>query len=306
VCAVPSDTPQPGEPLITSSAGVHAVARRVLADHLGSLERDEPRGALGDLRRALLTALLEALASGDLTIAASLAAQLGALAQRQGIPLSSVAVNAHRSHTRAMDAIIGDIAHTDHAGLVTLLGISHALRDLAYAALAGYQDATLALLTEQALTDGLTGVANRRAFDTRLNDEIERGQRFGHGVALVFLDIDGLKRMNDTQGHTQGDALVCAVATLLRAQARGIDLVARVGGDEFAVILPETAGGGAVSLVQRLAQAAATRQVAGVPLRVSMGVAVYPDDGATPAALIAHADQHMYADKRRGDAEGRH
>lgn len=299
MCALSPDPPQPGEPLITSSEGVHAVARRVLADHLRSLENDEPRGALGELWRALVTALPEALASGDLTIAAPLAAQLGALAQRQGLPLATVVASAHRNHTHTMDAIIGHIDHTDHAGLVALLRISHVVRDLSDAALAGYQDAALALLTEQALTDGLTGIANRRAFDTRLDDEIQRGERFGHGMALVLLDIDGLKRVNDTRGHVRGDLLVCTVATILREQARGIDLVARIGGDEFAVILPEATRDGADALIQRLVQTANTRQVDGMALRFSMGVAVYPDDGTTPAALIEHADQHMYADKRR-------
>ncbi len=173
------------------------------------------------------------------------------------------------------------------------------MRDLSDAVLAGYQDAALALLTEQALTDGLTGIANRRAFDTRLNNEIARAQRFQHCIALVLLDIDGLKRVNDTQGHVHGDTLVRAVAAILREQARGIDLVARIGGDEFAVIVPETDRGGADALVHRLVQTAHTRYVDGVALRFSVGVAVYPDDGITPAALIEQADQRMYTDKRR-------
>lgn len=300
------DHPQHGEPLTTSTEMVYAAAQSVLVDRLRSLERSGASNEAHEVRRRLVAALPDALTSGDLTAIDPLAFEIGALAQRQGLPLAALVAGAHRNHTHTMDAIIGHLDHTDHAGLVALLRISHVVRDLSDTALAGYQDAALALLTEQALTDGLTGIANRRAFDTRLDDEIQRGRRFGHGVALVLVDIDGLKRVNDTQGHVRGDLLVCTVATILREQARGIDLVARIGGDEFAVILPETAGGGAVSLVQRLAQAAAMRQVAGVTLRVSMGVAVYPDDGTTPAALIDHADQHMYADKRRGDAEGRH
>jgi len=251
------------------------------------------------LRRALLTALPDALATGDLTVVEPLAAQLGALAHRYGLPLAAVVTNAHRNHTHTMDTLIGHLDHPDHAVLVALLEISHILRDLSDAALAGYQDAALALLREQTLTDGLTGIANRRAFDSRLADEVERAERFGHGIALVLLDIDGLKRMNDTRGHAYGDALISAVAALLRDQARGIDLVARIGGDEFAVIVPEADRGGADALVQRLARTARARQVHGVPLRVSMGVAVYPDNGPTPAALIARADRLMYTAKRR-------
>ncbi len=120
--------------------------------------------------------------------------------------------------------------HADHAGLVALLRISHVLRDLTDAVVSGYQDEATSLLTEQALTDGLTGIANRRAFDARLEEELRRAERLGHGVALVLLDIDGLKRMNDAHGHAHSDALVYAVATVLREQAQGIDLVARIGG----------------------------------------------------------------------------
>jgi len=250
-----------------------------------------------------LTALPDALASDVLTSVEPLATELGALAHRRGIPLPAVVARAHHAHTHTMEAIIGHLTHTDHAGLVALLQISRILRDLSAAAVAGYQDAALALLTTQALTDGLTGIANRRAFDARLDDEIQRAARFRHAMGLVLVDIDGLKRMNDTRGHVRGDVLVCAVATVLREQARGIDLVARIGGDEFAVIVPEASRAGADALVQRLAQTARACQVDGVPLRVSMGVAVYPDDGTTPDALIAQADRHMYADKRRTGAD---
>jgi len=300
VCASSPDHPQPGEPLTTSAEMVYAAAQSVLVDRLRSLERSGASNEAHEVRRRLVAALPDALTSGDLTAVDPLAFQIGALAQRQGLPLAALVAVAHHNHTQTMDAIIGHLDHTDHAGLVALLRISHVVRDLSDTALAGYQDAALALLTEQALTDGLTGIANRRAFDIHLDDEIQRGRRFGHGVALVLVDIDGLKRVNDTQGHIRGDLLVCAVATILREQARGIDLVARIGGDEFAVILPEATRDGADALIQRLMQTANTRQVDGAAVRFSVGVAVYPGDGTTPAALIDHADQHMYADKRHG------
>ena len=297
-----SATPPLDAPSASSREIISAAARHVLADHLRTLERDESGDALTALQRALVTALPAALASDVLTSVEPLATELGALAHRRGIPLPAVVARAHHAHTHTMEAIIGHLTHTDHAGLLTLLQISRVLRDLSAAAVAGYQDAALALLTTQALTDGLTGIANRRAFDARLDEEIQRAARFGHAMALVLLDIDGLKRMNDTRGHVQGDALVRAVASVLREQARGIDLVARIGGDEFAVIVPEADRGGADALAQRLARTVSARQVDGAPLRVSMGVAVYPEDGATPPALIAQADHLMYADKRRAEA----
>jgi len=303
VCASSPDHPQPGEPLTTSAEMVYAAAQSVLVDRLRSLERSGASNEAHEVRRRLVAALPDALTSGDLTAVDPLAVQLGALVQRQGLPLAALVASAQRNHTHTMDAIISHIDHTDHAGLVALLRISHVVRELSDTALAGYQDAALALLTEQALTDGLTGSANRRAFDTRLDDEIQRGRRFGHGVALVIVDIDGLKRVNDRQGHVRGDLLVCTVATILREQAREIDLVARIGGDEFAVILPQATRDGADALIQRLVQTVNTRQVNGAALRFSVGVAVYPDDGTTPAALIDHADQHMYADKRRSQTD---
>ncbi len=299
-----SATPPPDQPPANSPEAMYAVVHQVLADRRRNLESVSPGSATHELSRALLTALPDALTTGVLTQVEPMAYQLGAAAQRQGVHLPRLAVGAHREHDRIMDSIISHIMHADHAGLVTLLQISHVLRDLTDAVISGYQDEATSLLTEQALTDGLTGIANRRAFDARLEEELRRAERLGHGVALVLLDIDGLKRMNDAHGHAHGDALVCAVATVLREQARGIDLVARIEGDEFAVILPEGTQGGTDALVQRLAQAVGSRQVEGTIVRVSAGVAVYPEDGTTPPVLMQHADHRMYAAKRHAGGRG--
>ncbi len=98
--------------------------------------------------------------------------------------------------------------------------------------------------------------------------------------------------------HAAGDAFLQAVAALLRDQARTIDLAARIGGDEFALLLPETDHAGAVTLVQRLTDAASSQHIAGYPVRCSAGIAVYPDDGRTVEVLLRSADGALYRAKR--------
>ena len=114
----------------------------------------------------------------------------------------------------------------------------------------------------------------------------------------MLLDVDRLKPVNDTRGHAAGAALLQAVAALLRAPARTIDLAARIGGDEFALLLPENDHAGAVTLVQRLTDAAASQHIDGYPVRCSAGIAVYPADGRTVEALLRSADGALYRAKR--------
>ncbi|HVU71970.1 MAG TPA: GGDEF domain-containing protein [Mycobacteriales bacterium] len=138
-----------------------------------------------------------------------------------------------------------------------------------------------------AQTDALTGVGNRLAFDRAL-DEIVSGP-----VAIVVVDLDGLKVVNDTQGHAAGDALITAAAAALRGSSRSDDLVARLGGDEFGLVLPRTGRSDASAVVARL-EAALT--AAGVS--ASIGIAV-THDGTGVRATLASADADMYANKTR-------
>lgn len=147
-------------------------------------------------------------------------------------------------------------------------------------------------LEVEVLTDGPTGLYNRRAWDRLLAREDERCRRYGHPAAVVMVDLDGLKRVNDTQGHAAGDALIAAAAQALRSSARDVDVVARLGGDEFGVLAVECDRAGATELVRRLRTGLAQ---AGVRASVGMAVRV-PGEGL--GAACAEADRAMYAQKR--------
>ena len=161
-------------------------------------------------------------------------------------------------------------------------------------------------LVQQSTTDALTGLANRRRFDEEFPREIERARRHGLPLAVIMIDLDGFKPVNDTHGHGVGDQLLATVAVALESQARANDLVVRLGGDEFAVLAPDTSPEG-VSLFASRLEAAVERVRIEVPdgeIRVgaSMGIALYPQNGMTPEALLSQADEAMYADKKRRKA----
>jgi diguanylate cyclase (GGDEF)-like protein len=159
---------------------------------------------------------------------------------------------------------------------------------------------------QQAVTDELTGLANVRAFISVLDREIERSRRFATPVGLVMLDIDDFKRVNDTYGHQQGDEVLALVAGVLRDLSRDLDAPARYGGEEMAVVLPQTDAGGAVQLAERMREAIEALQVprvgGGGTLHVtaSFGVASVPESAAERSALIAAADAALYRAKRAG------
>lgn len=150
-----------------------------------------------------------------------------------------------------------------------------------------------------AQTDALTGVANRRNFDSQLDSEIYCAERYQQALSLLLIDIDHFKKYNDAFGHPAGDEALKQVAGLLQTQARKSDLVARYGGEEFALILPETSLDGARQLAERTCQKVA----AGAwPLRqvtVSIGVASWLP-GMSMADLIAAADTNLYQAKSQG------
>jgi diguanylate cyclase (GGDEF)-like protein len=161
-------------------------------------------------------------------------------------------------------------------------------------------------LVQQSTTDALTGLANRRRFDEEFPREIERARRHGLPLAVIMIDLDGFKPVNDTHGHGVGDQLLATVAVALESQARANDLVVRLGGDEFAVLAPDTSPEG-VSLFASRLEAAVKRVRIEVPdgevsVGASMGIALYPQNGMTPEALLSQADEAMYADKKRRKA----
>ena len=156
-------------------------------------------------------------------------------------------------------------------------------------------------LQQLALTDGLTGLANTRAFWESLHREVARAERFSLPLSLLVLEIDNFKKVNDAYGHLRGDEALRAVARTINCLSRAMDIGARVGGDEFALILPQTNKNEAVTVAQRLCdQVRALRLGGEVRLSISVGLAAYPDDGTSANALFAAADSAMYRVKYRG------
>lgn len=160
-------------------------------------------------------------------------------------------------------------------------------------------------LLELASTDPLTGLPNRRQFVARMQDELARTRRKPHyQTALLMLDLDHFKRVNDSLGHAAGDAVLRHFAQLLRAALRQVDTPGRIGGEEFAVLLPDTALAAAQTLAERLRQqveaSAASGQGPPVPITVSIGVAELWATDTDVADALARADQALYAAKHSG------
>ena len=151
-----------------------------------------------------------------------------------------------------------------------------------------------------ARTDGLTGLANRRALEERLDAEIARSRRGGHPLAVLMADLDGLKAINDSHGHNAGDAVLRATAGRVRHAVRRSDIAGRWGGDEFLVICPETGEDAAARVADKLIEVVSASPVAMAQQRLRVGLSIgwavlnETDDGAT---LIAAADESLYAAK---------
>jgi diguanylate cyclase (GGDEF)-like protein len=164
-------------------------------------------------------------------------------------------------------------------------------------------DVGQALRREQraAVTDSLTGLLNRRGLEDRLGEELVRCRRNGHELSVVMIDCDGLKAVNDSGGHELGDVVLQRVAECLREHKRLADVAARLGGDEFIVLLPETGVGDALGIAERFRrELSATPLVDGRTITAALGVASFPADGETPAALLRIADRTLYAAKQSG------
>ena len=164
---------------------------------------------------------------------------------------------------------------------------------------------TLEALRQLATRDQLTGLLNRREFDRIMAEEAERCRRFGQPLALVMVDIDHFKAVNDTHGHQAGDAVLRAIAKTLTGQLRTVDRVARIGGEEFALVLMQTGRSAATEVAQRVVEAVAASPVviesgASLRLTISAGVAVLPEDVSWLELLIGAADRSLFAAKRGG------
>jgi diguanylate cyclase (GGDEF)-like protein len=157
-----------------------------------------------------------------------------------------------------------------------------------------------------ARTDALTGALNRRAFVDAATREVVRAERFRRPLSLAFLDIDDFKQVNDRGGHEHGDALLAAVARTLREHLRSFDLVARYGGDEFVVMLPETDDDAASKVLDKLMVALRTTLPGQWPTSVSMGAITVDGPRTTLARLLERADHLLYLAKHEGKNCVRH
>jgi len=153
-----------------------------------------------------------------------------------------------------------------------------------------------------AYLDGLTGVFNRRYFELRITEEIERARRFGSGMAVIMVDIDQFKRLNDEYGHLLGDEVLRQVSSIFHQQLRKIDVVCRYGGEEFAILLSQTNPQHAVSVADKLRRMIEAWQFPGVPqpVTISSGTATYPEHGTSRDELVKAADAGLYAAKQAG------
>jgi diguanylate cyclase len=266
-----------------------AQARRIQARHAPSL--------------VLLRQMLDLVDSGDTELANDL--HVGRVHPAYVDLQTETAVFAVREQARATASLTG-LRNRQH----DLLPAAFAAAVVGLIALAGFLLLALgyqrqlirqaAASRHQALHDPLTGLPNRELFADRVGQAIRTADRQLQPAALLLLDLDRFKDVNDTLGHHHGDVLLSQVAARLTAELREVDTVARLGGDEFAVLLPDATAEGAAAVAEKL-RAALHRPLVldGVllDLDASIGIAIYPDHGSNAAQLLQHADVAMYAAK---------
>jgi diguanylate cyclase (GGDEF)-like protein len=225
-----------------------------------------------------------------------------ALGAPAGLLLMRLLIGGRWSWRAAIDDIASDSATYGYVAGATVAGLG------AFGAVLGYYSDELALL---ATTDPLTGLLNARGFDRLLNQEIARVARYGGPLTLLIVDLDGLKRLNDQQGHVAGNRALRAVASAIRDELRAVDVAARLGGDEFCVLAPRTDERAATVLADRICARAAEYLAAAVGglSTVSIGVASLgptPPGAGTADSLMKAADAALYEAKRQGGNRVRH
>ena len=274
----------------TALAACEATTARVVLAGRGRLEVGAGKPAAGDLEDALRGA--EQLALGDGGPANATRGDGHAAAQ----PLAPVG-----GRTRDAVMVIGrEGAPFDSVQ-------REMLRYLAGQAAVSVENIDLhEIVSEQAVTDELTGLSNSRRFRELIEKEVERAGRFGHELSLVLLDIDDFKQVNDKYGHLQGDEVLREVARVLRSESRGVDEPARYGGEEFVVALPETGSEGAVEVAERIRTKLEASRIPLVEdsgtmkVTASLGVASLPGSAGDARGLISAADAALYRAKGTG------
>jgi diguanylate cyclase (GGDEF)-like protein len=226
---------------------------------------------------------------------------LGRIVARMGSLMSSE--GALSGFERRQDEV-GTLMTSFNRMLVTIEQQATEINTFATRLDAAYKEleSTNARLKETSFKDEVTGLYNRRFFSLRLEEELSRYRRFNHPVSVVLLDLDGFKAVNDEYGHTVGDDTLREIAQILMKHSRGINVVSRYGGDEFAVLLVETSKAGARLYADRIREVVSKHPFShGKVVTASFGVASLPDDEAgTAEDLFRAADEALYAAKRGG------
>ncbi|MCM8773122.1 MAG: GGDEF domain-containing protein [Candidatus Omnitrophica bacterium] len=159
-------------------------------------------------------------------------------------------------------------------------------------------------LQEISIHDYLTGVFNRRHIMERFSEEFERAKKFSFNISFLMVDVDDFKKLNDTYGHIVGDVILREIAYILKENIRKIDSIGRLGGEEFAIILPETNKDSAIIVAKRMQERIALRKIKAfdekINVTVSIGVSSYPEDSLFSDMLIEIADKAMYKAKQSG------
>lgn len=182
-----------------------------------------------------------------------------------------------------------------------LLSLTVAVVGVSVTAMRARLTALVGVLADSARTDALTGLKNRRAFEETLAVELERAARSGDTVALIIGDLDRFKAVNDHFGHPAGDEVLRRAARAVEGSVRRVDVPFRIGGEEFAVIVPATDLASAHLLAERVREAVAAELSSGPgSVTISLGVAAYPEHGPDGVSLVAHADTACYQAKARG------
>jgi diguanylate cyclase (GGDEF)-like protein len=179
--------------------------------------------------------------------------------------------------------------------------INDAIDRLVVECVVAYFDRATSELSEQARRDPLTGLLNHQSFSELLELELERAQRYQHGLTLVFMDLDRFKQINDTHGHMEGDRVLHRISRLASSMLRGSDVAARMGGDEFAVLLLEADARAGERFLRRFGAGINERKSQGelpAEFGLSAGYAHYPTEAREASVLLRLADQRQYAVKR--------
>jgi diguanylate cyclase (GGDEF)-like protein len=155
---------------------------------------------------------------------------------------------------------------------------------------------------QMAFLDGLTGIFNRRYFESRIAEEIERAQRYQNELSIIMIDVDNFKKLNDEFGHLLGDETLRQVSTIFSQNLRKVDIACRYGGEEFVILAPQTSGEHAHGVAEKLRKVVEGWSFPGVPrpVTVTAGVASYPANGSTRDELVKAADDALYRAKQAG------